>query len=429
MINLTRIRALSMPIRGSSPAAAVVLLVLIVTASQAGMTNQHSVEAIQQAIASPIPDSAVQEARKYDDQLLGTGIWEGVKIYLVTDERAKHVLLLAQRVLAAIGEDPKSWVVRVLDSDPKVNNAFVAGGKYIYIFTGLTDQAQSDDELGFVLGHELGHSVLKHNLRRENDFSSTLANLAALVAAATKGGTQHEAQRFAETIRNTYSQVDEREADAFGVIVSSRAGLDPLRGADFFSRGVREEDEAFAARDQTLQEAKESAESLKAECESLQQQWASGAIAQTRKNEKAINERCAAADAQVDSFNQALAQVNSEDQARQAAKKSSDHPDDQERVAAVAALTDYVNGIRPIESLELHEQAQRVITALVRNNSALLKPPTAKVSHDAVQPAAPAHATAEDIAAKLKAVREMHEKGLINQHDYEKKKQELLNQL
>ena len=39
-------------------------------ASQAALTDQHSIEAIEQAIASPIPDVAVQEARKYDDHIL-----------------------------------------------------------------------------------------------------------------------------------------------------------------------------------------------------------------------------------------------------------------------------------------------------------------------------------------------------------------------
>ena len=47
---------------------------------------------------------------------------------------------LVNRVLVAIGEAPRGWVVRVLDTDPKVVNAFVNGGRYIYVFMGLSDQ-------------------------------------------------------------------------------------------------------------------------------------------------------------------------------------------------------------------------------------------------------------------------------------------------
>ena len=51
-----------------------------------------------------------------------------------------------------IGENPQGWVVRVLDSDPKVMNAFVNGGNYVHVFTGLRDQIKSDNELAIVVG-------------------------------------------------------------------------------------------------------------------------------------------------------------------------------------------------------------------------------------------------------------------------------------
>ena len=126
-------------------------------------------------------------------------------------------------------------------------------------------------------------------------------------------------------------------------------------------------------------------------------------------------------------YNNAFAQANIEDSQRQLSKVTSDHPDSQERIAAIAALTDYVHGIRPVGSLGAHEQAQRVITALLQKDSALLKPVV--LAHQTDTAAPPTTKDAADIAARLQKLKEMYQNGLIEKSDYEKKKQELLSQL
>ncbi len=403
------------------------LMLFSATGSQAGLTDQHSVQAIAQAISSPIPTSAIEEARKYDDQLLQTATWDGLKVYLVTDGRSQHVHQLVNRLLGAMGEDPAGWVVRILDTSPKVVNAFVAGGKYVYVFTGLVDQAKSDDEIAFFVGHELGHSLLKHGLRQQNDISSMLANLAAIIAATSSGGTQQSALQIAETLHNSYSQIDEREADTFGVLASWHAGFDPLRGADLFSRMERAQDEAVSTRDRQLQDYHDAVLMLQQECQSLTSQWNSGQFEESDENANVVNQRCAAEREHAAVYNNALAQANIEDSQRQLSKLTSDHPDSQERIAAIAALTDYVHGIRPVGSLGAHEQAQRVITALLQKDSALLKPVV--LAHQTDTAAPPATKDAADIAARLQKLKEMYQNGLIEQSDYEKKKQELLSQL
>src|SRR5438477_8417858 len=220
------------------------------------LDDGHSLEAIREAVQSPIPASAIEQARQVDDQILRTGTANGTKVYLVTDERLQHVQALVRRVLAAIGENPQGWVVRVLDTDPKAVNAFVYGGKYVYVFTGLVDQARSDDELAVVVGHEIGHSVLKHNLRRNSDLTSTLANLATVVGQIKGGRGGSNAMAIGNALHNGYSRDDEREADAFGVLAAWRAGFDPIRGADFFSRQEQADDKASAAQAKELDDYK-----------------------------------------------------------------------------------------------------------------------------------------------------------------------------
>ena len=101
----------------------------------------------------------------------------GERIYLVTDNRSQRVNALVSKLIRAMGEDDKDWVVRVLDTNPQSANAFVYGGKYIYVYTGLIKEASSDDELAVVLGHELGHSLTRLPARGAKPFGSGVPRL------------------------------------------------------------------------------------------------------------------------------------------------------------------------------------------------------------------------------------------------------------
>jgi predicted Zn-dependent protease len=273
--------------------AAAILQGLLAAAPASALEDGHSLEAIREAVQSPIPQSAVEQARQIDDQILRTGTVNGTTVYLVTDERLQHVQALVHRVLVAIGENPQGWVVHVLDTDPKTPNAFVYGGKYIYVFTGLLNEVHGDNELAVVVGHEIGHSVLKHNIRANSDLTSTLVNLAVIFGQIKGGSGGSNAMAIGKALHNGYSRDDEREADAFGVLAAWRAGFDPIGGAGFFTR--------------------------------LGQQYGSQPI--------------------------------------------TDHPANQERVAAIAAETDWVHGARTLGSMRSYPQAYNVIRALLDTNS------------------------------------------------------------
>ena len=84
-----------------------------------------------------------------------------------------------------------------------------------------------------MVGHEIGHSVLKHNLRQNSDLISTLAEFATLVGRLKSGAGGATAMTLGKSLHNGYTRDDEREADAFGVLVAWRAGLDAMGGAAF----------------------------------------------------------------------------------------------------------------------------------------------------------------------------------------------------
>ncbi len=112
-------------------------------------------------------------------------------------------------------------------------------GRPVIFFTlGLIADARNADELAFVLGHEAAHHIAGHINRQQQN---AVAGAVIFAGLATLSGGSAEAvqnaQRLgAEVGARRYSKDFELEADALGTIITARAGYDPLRGAEFFTR-------------------------------------------------------------------------------------------------------------------------------------------------------------------------------------------------
>jgi hypothetical protein len=349
------------------------VLFLSLGCSAAKADDGHSVASIRQALESPIPNSALQAARQFDDELLRTGTAQGMRITLIVDERLKRVQTIVARLLTSLDESPQQWVVRVLDAGPDAVNAFVAGGRYIYIYTALLDAVRSDDELAVVLGHELGHSVLQHRTRAGHDSTEAIANMAALVGQLAGGRTQQRASTLYQTLHNGYSRDDEREADAFGALIAWRSKFDPVAGAAFFSRLQQTQDAKSAAdaaaETKMLQDYKGQALAVKAKCETGRQQWASGQAVHTQQNADLINGWCNTYKQAADAYN---SRVASDAAPAPAPVGGSDHPENLERVAAIAAEADFLRKARDFHSLADYPASQRVLAALSQVKSPLI---------------------------------------------------------
>ena len=81
-----------------------------------------------------------------------------------SDERYTKVSRVVNRLLEANKEvkgiDSKVWTISVIDQDDI--NAFVLTSGNIFVFTGMIQTCSNDDQLGFVLGHEIAHVLLCH---------------------------------------------------------------------------------------------------------------------------------------------------------------------------------------------------------------------------------------------------------------------------
>ena len=114
-------------------------------------------------------------------------------------------------------------------------NAFVAGGRTVYIHSGLLLEARSPEEILGVIAHEIGHLAAGHvPLRSEDIKNAGVANaLTALAAAAVAasgssdaalgvlmGGTDQAKRQYLSASRN-----DEAVADGWAVKLLDHAGV------------------------------------------------------------------------------------------------------------------------------------------------------------------------------------------------------------
>ncbi|MEW9921005.1 M48 family metallopeptidase [Marimonas sp. MJW-29] len=112
-------------------------------------------------------------------------------------------------------------------------------GRPVVAFTlALIADARNEDELAFVLGHETAHHIAGHIERQQQN---AVAGAVIFSGLATLAGGGTEAVRTAQQLgaevgARSYSKEFELEADALGTIITARAGYNPIRGAEFFTR-------------------------------------------------------------------------------------------------------------------------------------------------------------------------------------------------
>lgn len=120
------------------------------------------------------------------------------------------------------------WRFRVINVE-EFNAAAFPGG-FIYATKGLM-QGLTDEELAFVVGHEIGHADLRHSIKQIESAQLRRLGLIAIAAGATKGnikqGTATLVQLTDSVIGSQHSQGDESESDRYGMQIMAQGGYDP----------------------------------------------------------------------------------------------------------------------------------------------------------------------------------------------------------
>jgi Zn-dependent protease with chaperone function len=136
-----------------------------------------------------------------------------------TDQRLLETQLLVDRLVRHWPETPYQFRVEIDDSQQ--SNAMALPGGLIIVTQGLLDQVESENELAFVLGHELGHFNNRDHLRA----LGRGVVLSVFLAVTTGSDVAGVGIKAADLTLRGFSRGQETKADEFGLdIVNSEYG-------------------------------------------------------------------------------------------------------------------------------------------------------------------------------------------------------------
>ena len=143
-----------------------------------------------------------------------------------------YVECISNALIAELDEPLRSqeWEIRVFASDDL--NAFALPGRKIGVYTGMVEFADNADQLGAVIGHEIGHVMASHSAERvsQNMVASTAMQVLSASGQVGSAGMQALGLGAQYGVLLPFSRAHESEADEIGLDLVADAGFDP-RGA------------------------------------------------------------------------------------------------------------------------------------------------------------------------------------------------------
>jgi len=166
---------------------------------------------------------------------IAESIEDNPDILLDTDplmtERVKEI---GKRIASVSGRKEVSYTFRVIDKDDV--NAFALPGGYIFIFRGLVEKVDTDDELASVIAHEVAHIVARHSIKR---LQGGLGYSVLQILMVVTGTTAKDAGRIDAALGQlmmSYSREDEALADKIAVRYLEEAGFNPRAMIGFLEK-------------------------------------------------------------------------------------------------------------------------------------------------------------------------------------------------
>jgi len=136
-----------------------------------------------------------------------------------------YVNKIGRRILASLPQQPFNYHFHVINAD--VYNAFATPAGHIFVYTGLLNAMQEEEELAGIMGHEIAHVYSRHisqKIERSKKINyATLAGVAAGILMGLGGAGEAGSavtmgsMAAGQTAELAYSRENEMEADQLGV--------------------------------------------------------------------------------------------------------------------------------------------------------------------------------------------------------------------
>lgn len=174
-------------------------------------------------VAAPAASAQQQTPQQVAEQF--GGIYDG--------PQAGYVRQIGERMAEAQGMRGRCTFT-LINSD--VVNAFAEPNCNIYVTRGLLAAANSEAELAYVLGHEVGHVTARHSQGRQR--TSILTQLGALIVGGVTGSSQlaQLLAQGAQLYTLNYSREQEYQSDDLGIRAMTQTGYDPYAAADMLNQ-------------------------------------------------------------------------------------------------------------------------------------------------------------------------------------------------
>lgn len=157
-----------------------------------------------------------------------------------SDPRVKELRRLGRRLVSLISEKerkekPFQYTFDIIESDEI--NAFALPGGPIFLYTGLLDKLETEDQVAGILAHELTHIRNEHWASAYNDNQKRQLGLLALLLILDANKDIFDIASISDTLLFTlpYSRRNESDSDKVGYALMLEADLNPQGMVDVFN--------------------------------------------------------------------------------------------------------------------------------------------------------------------------------------------------
>ncbi len=151
-----------------------------------------------------------------------------------------QLAIIKNRLERAVAEP---FPIKLTIIDSSTLDAFATVGGYVFMTSGILEQADKEEEIAGVLGHEFSHVMRRHVSKElERDKFLNWAALGSMLlgmlipSPAAKAAVMTAGMGGSETVALKHSREYEEEADKFGVERCEAAGYNGAGSADFLKK-------------------------------------------------------------------------------------------------------------------------------------------------------------------------------------------------